>query len=277
MSKCSLCFIVLFFSLCLSQKSFAEPHFKKAAIIIFENTDYSAAKKQPTFKQIASEGFLFTHFHAITHPSQPNYIALVSGSKNKVNSNDNVDIDANHLADLIEAKGLTWKTYAEGYPGNCFLGATSGKYARKHNPFISFKNIQNNPDRCANIVPSTKMKKDLEKGTLPDFIFYVPDMDNSGHDTDVKYADQYIAKTWMPLLKDPKFMEDRLVVITFDEGEVSVTNRIFTAFYGDMVKHGGTSDVKVNLFSLLRLIEDEWDLGTLGKKDLTAPLITDPF
>jgi hypothetical protein len=242
-------------------------------MIIFENERSEQVLAQPTFAKLAQEGAYLDGFYAVAHPSQPNYIAMVTGDTYGVKNDSNHDIDARSIADLLEDKGLTWKSYAEGYPGDCFTGASSGQYRRKHEPFISLKNIQSNPARCANIVPATQLAKDIAAGDLPDFMYYVPDMRNDGHDTNMAYADKYLNGFLVPLLGNPAFMRDTLVVVTFDEDDGGAGNHIYAALLGDSVKPGAKAGYPYNFYSLLRTIEDTLGLDSLHKKDEAAPLI----
>ena len=164
---------------------------------------------------------------------------------------------------------------AEQYPGNCFLGTTSGRYARKHVPFLSFTNIQSDASRCGNIVDSSVLANDIQNGTLPDYSLYVPNLNNDGHDTGAAYADNWLSTTFGPLLQDPKFTKDLLLIVTFDESESTGANHIFTVMVGDGVAPGSVSAQAYNHYSLLRTIEDEFGLGTLGLGDASATPITD--
>jgi hypothetical protein len=77
---------------------------------------------------------------------------MTSGSTQKVAGDGPVTLAVQHLGDLLEAKRMTWRQYAEGFPGNCFLGQSSGRYVRHHAPFLSYQDVQTNPERCANAV-----------------------------------------------------------------------------------------------------------------------------
>lgn len=244
--------------------------FDRAIFVIFENTSYASASRQPFFKQLGQEGANFSNFLALTHPSQGNYIALTSGDLNGVTGNGRYDLNVPNVVDLLEAKGLTWKVYAEDYPGGCFTGMSKRSYARKHNPFISFVNIQSNPSRCANIVDGSQFDVDAANGTLPNYAFYIPNMKNDGHDTGVAYADGWYSKKFSPYFSDSNFMKDTIVISTFDESSGSSgRNQIYTSIIGPAVKPGVYSD-SLNLVSLLRLVEDNWSLGNLGLQDATA-------
>ncbi len=146
------------------------------------------------------------------------------------------------------------------------------QYARKHNPFISYANVQNNPSRCAQIVNGGEFLKDVAAHNLPNYSFYVPDLNNDGHDTGVAFADRWFAKTFSPLLQDAQLMQDLLIIATFDEG-VGSNNHIYTALVGNMVRPGSVITAPHDQFSFLRLIEDGLGLGSLGRNDRSAAKI----
>lgn len=126
----------------LALVSAEKPRFTRFFNIVFENTDLVVASELSYFKELASKGRLYANMHGVAHPSQPNYIAMVAGTTFGFLSDDNIDIPGSNLADLLEARHLTWKTYQENYPGNCYIGkGLNDLYERKHNPFMSFDNV----------------------------------------------------------------------------------------------------------------------------------------
>lgn len=248
------------------------PGFKKVMIVILENTDYAPALDAPFLSSLTARGALLSNYRAISHPSEPNYFSLVAGDTFGITDDDRYDLDKRHLGDLLEAKGLTWAAYAEGFPGGCNMRMRVGRYARKHVPFISFKNVSGNPARCARVKPASELDADVAAGNLPDFSLYIPDMDDDGHDTNVKFADKWLAKAFGPRLDDPKFMKDLLLVVTFDEDAsyIEGDNHIYAALVGDMVRPGATTNEFFTHFSLLRTVEDAFGLGDLGRNDAKA-------
>jgi phospholipase C len=265
---------------CAAVSAQAAPSFQKVLIVMLENANYENAVDQPFLKDFAAHGALLTNYHGVGHPSQPNYVALAAGTYDGVSGDGNVTLDLSHIGDLLEAKGKTWKAYAEGYPGGCFLGSSDGAYARKHVPFLSFSNVTNDAKRCANIVDASAFSNDVAQGTVPNYSFFVPDLNDDGHDTDVATADQWLSKTIGPLLKNEAFMKDALVVITFDEDDffirdgMMVNNHVYAALAGGSVAPGATTSALYDHYSLLRTIEDGLGLGTLGRSDEQAAPIT---
>lgn len=257
----------------VSQMAFANTqsgkYFDHAIFVLFENTNYSKAVAQPFFGKLAKSGANFTNFSALTHPSQGNYIALTSGSLNGVTGDSKYDINSTNIVDLLEKKNLTWKVYAEDYPGNCFTGMSNQGYARKHNPFISYINIQKNPARCANIVDASAFDKDVANGTLPNYVFYVPNMQNDGHNTGVTYADNWYGQKFNSYIANSKFMDNTILISTFDESGPGLRNQIYTSIVGSSVRAGDYS-AAVSTYSLLKLMEENWDLGDLGRGDASA-------
>ncbi len=244
-------------------------------IVVFENANYRDVLEQPAFDNFARDGALLARFHAETHPSQGNYIAMVAGSTYGVSSDQLVDLDARHIGDLLEAKHRTWKIYLEAYPGGCFLDKASDGYVRKHNPFASFRNIQLNARRCSeHLVNASMLNDDVHVGTLPDFSLYIPDLDNDGHDTGVAYAARWFSRFFGPLRSDPRFMNGLLLIVTFDESKFFGGNHVFTALYGDGIAPGSSTDARYDHYSILRTVEEVLGIGTLGKFDAMARPIT---
>ncbi len=275
--KRKLAALILFEAFAIfSTKAVATPvsgkHFDRAIVVVFENTNYQDAYQQPFLKSLATDGANFTNFVAEAHPSQANYIAMTAGTMGGVRGDSRYDLDLTNIVDLFEAHGLSWKVYAEGYPGNCFTDMGSGQYVRKHNPFISFTNIQSNPLRCSHIVDAGEFDRDLAAGQLPNYVFYIPDLRNDGHDTGVAYADRWYKGKFGPIVANVEQMKNTVLISTFDESGPGQRNLIYTTIAGPAVNPGQYGDT-VNHYSLLKLIEDNWSLGTLQRLDQSAPVI----
>jgi acid phosphatase len=262
----------LFFT--INANVFAGNNFNKVLYIIFENSEFNRTISQPYFNQLKNDGALLTNFHAPIHPSQGNYIAMVSGSTFNINQDGPITINERSIADLLEESKKDWRLYAEDYPGNCFNGKTSQNYARKHVPFISFANIQTNPARCSKIVNSSQFFSDLNSNSLKEYSMYIPNLSNDGHNTGVAYADTWFRNTFDKILHSPSFPKDLLVIVTFDEGTTPV-NQIYTLLLGANIKPGILSNKPYNFYSLLRTIEDELGIASLNKNDMTSGRIDD--
>lgn len=246
------------------------PSFKKIFVVVFENTGSSLTFKQPFFKKISEQGAVLQNYNAIGHPSLPNYIALSGGDTFGIVDDRLRNLDKSNLADLLEAKGRSWRIYAEDYPGGknrCFKSAVHRFYCRRHTPFLNYKNILDNPERCANVVNATELGADIENDRLADFTFFIPNNLNNGHDTGVAFADRWFKNTFDARLSDRRFSKDMLFVVTFDEDDEAHHNSVYTVLWGDSVLPGSKSSVHYTHYSLLRFIEDAFGLGTLGRRD----------
>lgn len=250
-------------------------HFKKVVWIVFENTDFKKVMEQKDFFRISQYGASMTQMIASTHPSQGNYIAMIAGSTLGVRNDSPIDLNAFHLGDLLERKGLSWRVYAEDYPGNCFTGKSSKNYVRKHIPFMSFINVTRDPRRCTFIESDQNFNSDFTSGNLPNFSMYVPNLINDGHDTNVDYAGRWLIARFGNLLTHPEALKDILFILTFDESSLfSYSNQIYTVLIGSQVIPGSQFSSKIGHAALLKLIEDEYGLGNLGREDSASPSIT---
>ncbi len=256
-----------------SQAATPGKYFQHVVMVVFENNNIDDVMKQPFFKELAKKGVNLANISAVTHPSQPNYIAMASGALYGVSENSNYDLEVKHIADLLEAKGYSWRVYAEDFPGNCYTGNRLGDYVRKHNPFISFLNVQKNPKRCANIVSGKNFFRDFAQGRLPHYSFFIPNLKNDAHDTGMPFANKWYKRHFARVFKDAKRMQDTLVITTFDENAGADGNKIYTSFNGPVVKAGAVVVDALTHYSILKLVEENWGLGDLGQGDTHAPAV----
>ncbi|HEV7668404.1 MAG TPA: alkaline phosphatase family protein [Thermoanaerobaculia bacterium] len=258
--------------------------FEHVLIIVLENEDQKDVLKNCYMRKLAEAGRLFTNFNGVAHPSYPNYLAMVAGTSFGIHGpfgDNQKTFDTSTIADLLEAQHLTWTQYAENYPGgpdHCFLAKHSPDaqrlYQRKHMPFLSFKSIQTT-NRCSNVVGVSPGSFDAHR--LPSYSFFTPNMRNDGHDTSLEAAATWLEGFLEPIRTDPSVMKDTLIVVTFDESETRSSNHIYTVFLGDMVKKGTVDPMRRDHYSVLRTIEENFALGTLGAKDEKADPISDAW
>jgi len=242
--------------------------FERIFFMLFENHSFQEVANDKWFNYYFKLGGEFRNFFATTHPSQPNYWALIAGDYFNINSDDNYNLPYSNVVDLLEKRKITWKGYMQDYPGNCLPDKSIGKYFRKHNPFISFDSVRTNATRCANIVNSDELDKDLAAGKLPQYSFFTPNIDNDAHNTNINFAGAWLHSYLDPRLS--KFPPGTLIVITWDEDDHTEENQIYTATIGSMVKPNSIKTARYDHYSLLRTVEDNWDLGTLGRNDKDA-------
>ncbi|KAL0490648.1 acid phosphatase [Acrasis kona] len=244
--------------------------FDRVMIVFFENAYYTTVLRNSIFSKTASLGSLLTNYKAITHPSQPNYLATISGSFWKKNTDSSVSVSNTTIVDLLEAKGLSWRSYQEDFPGDCFK-KDRYPYVRKHNPFMTFENIRESASRCANIVNADNLWKDVSEKNLPDYMFYTPNMRNDGHDTGITGASKFLDKFINQIQTSGFLTQGRnLIVLTFDEDDYQHTNQVYTVLLGSMIKPGTKDNNAYDHYSILKTVQSNWDLPSLGRNDETA-------
>jgi hypothetical protein len=250
------------------------PDFDHVIVVVFENKEAGSvlgSRNAPTFNLYSRVYARITQSYGVTHPSLPNYLALVSGSTWGITTNCvDCSVNARSLADTIEASGRSWKSYAEGLPRRGFLGGSSGRYAKKHNPFAYFRPIAANPERAQRLVPLRELTTDFAAKDLPDFALVVPDLCNSTHDCPISVGDAWLRRTVGPLLELPR----TAIFITFDEGGSSVRGggHITTLVVGTAVRRHVAFRAVTNHYGLLRTIEQAWGLPKLGRSATARPI-----
>jgi hypothetical protein len=217
-------------------------------------------------------------YFAITHPSLPNYLAIVGGSTFGIQSDCTAcSAQGSSLALQLEEAGISWRAYMEDMPSACFSGADSGTYAKKHNPFAYFPSISGDPDRCANLVPGTRLSDDLEGGNLASFSWITPDQCHDAHDCGIGAADRYLSGLAPQLLA--RLGPQGFLVITFDEGvtdrgccQGARGGRIATILAGPGVRQGAQLRKPYDHYSLLRTLEDAFALPHLRNAAGAPPI-----
>ncbi|HZP53534.1 alkaline phosphatase family protein [Actinocrinis sp.] len=240
-------------------------------VVIEENHSYSdviGSSSAPYINALAAQGANFTQSFAITHPSEPNYLALFAGSTEGLSSDScpHTYSTANLGSELIAA-GLTFTGYSESMPSDGYTGCTSGEYARKHNPWSNFTNVPSADNRTFAAFPT-------DYSTLPAVSIVVPNLLDDMHDGTVAQGDTWLQNNIDGYAQWAKTHNSDLIV-TWDEDDNSSNNQIPTIAVGAHVKPG-TYGETINHYNVLRTIEDFYNLGYAGSSSSATP-ITDAF
>jgi len=193
-------------------------------VVTEENHGYTSvigSSSMPYLNGLAQQYGLATQYYADTHPSIGNYFMLATGQIITNNDSYSTIVNVDNVVRELLAVGKTWKSYAEGLPSVGFTGATSGRYARKHNIFALLSDVVNDPVQVNHLVPFTQFATDLANGTLPDFSNIVPDLCNDAHDCSLTVADTWLQTNIGPLINSATFQDGGLLIIVFDEASTS--------------------------------------------------------
>jgi hypothetical protein len=257
-------------------------HFDHVVIVVMENQGASQALSDANIASIVKQAAWFSNYHAVSHPSLPNSLALVAGSTYGV-TRDYVDTSIKRLSIIsrLEQKGLTWKAYAEDYQGRC-LKSDAGKSVTpnakaaasstmRRVPFLSFAAVQNSPVRCGRVVNASQFMTDARAGKLPNYSFYSPNIVGVGSHTPAERSAVWL-KQFVGSLQGTGAMDQRtLLMIVWDEGrgDDMRSNRALAMLLGPMITQGRYS-ARLTHYSLLRTIEDNFGLLPVADGDATA-------
>ncbi|HEY6378514.1 MAG TPA: alkaline phosphatase family protein [Candidatus Dormibacteraeota bacterium] len=209
----------------------AGPH---VLVIMEENSSYEeiiGSPSAPYINSLARRYASATQWYSLKHGSIQNYLAATSGQipptaviNNECTPGQGLcTTSAPNLADQLEARGLTWKSYQEDMPVPCFRAYSAAHYVARHNPFIYYSQIRDNPVRCNRIVPFTQFAADLAANAVPNFAWVTPNLCNDMHNAcpggRVENGDTWLAQQLGPILASAWFQQGGEVVITWDESE----------------------------------------------------------
>ena len=247
----------------------AVPRFDHIVVVVLENHAYDEIignADAPFLNTLATSGAALTQSSAIGHPSEPNYLALFSGSTQGLTDDSCPHAYSGpNLAAALLAGRLSFTGYSEGLPEPGFTGCSSGAYARKHNPWVNFGVL---PGRINQ--PMTAFPSNL--AALPTVSFVIPNLDHDMHDGTIRQADEWL-QTHLLAYADWSTAHNSLLIITTDEDDGSQNNRIVTILAGAHVRPG-RYDTPVNHYGVLRTMLASYDLAPFGRAAGVAPLTT---
>jgi acid phosphatase len=236
-------------------------------IVVMENHSYAdiiGSSQAPYINALARRGKSLTQMYAITHPSEPNYLALFSGGTRGI-ADDSCPhtFSSNNLGHQLLAARRTFAGYSEGLPMTGSTVCTAGAYARKHVPWVNFANLPTSVNKPLTSFPTTY-------SSLPTVSFVIPNLNHDMHDGTIRQGDTWL-QHHLGGYANWAAKNASLLVVTWDEDDTSANNHIPTAIVGAGITPARIS-THLTLYSLLRTIEDRYGLARLGGA-ATAPAI----
>ena len=260
-------------------------------LVVEENHEFArviGSRQAPFLNRLATEGTLLTRYYAVTHPSLPNYIALVAGDPLGIRSNCRAcHRRGRTLIDQFQAAGISWKAYYQGLPAPCSAAARAGAYAKKVNPFLHLDSVRSSPRRCRRVVPLSQLDTELRRGRLPRFAMVTPDLTHDMHSGSIRQADTFLHRLDHRLLTAPARRSGILLIVTFDEGKSDRGlqgrrggGHVATIVVGPGVPAGAQDPAPYDHFALLRSLERRFGLHPLrhaaDRQTRTIPPIAGP-
>ena len=222
---------------------------------VFENHGFNRVVNLPSHRRLAREGTVLTRYAAITHPSGPNYRALVSGAT----WGRTETIDTFHPSVASQIAQLT-------PPIPTYIYHLSGQIAHRHNPFLDLRS----PVAAVRHGLSA-LRGDLA-GPLPSpaLVYVGWDDRNDMHDGDPTRADRNLTALLEALSASPWFIAPDpggrypALFFCYDEDDGQEQNHVFAAWWGRGVRKGVASPIPHTHFSFCRTVTENWGLAPLG-------------
>jgi hypothetical protein len=245
------------------------PHATNVTIIFMENRDYSLIVGNPNAPYINGtlipQGALLTDYHAIGHPSEPNYLAMFSGSTHGVQGDPcPLTYHSANIASELATAGKTFDGYSESMPSNGYTGCYAGEYARKHSPWVNFTNVPHTENLVYHGFPKRP----------PNLTWITPNLCNDMHDCSTKHGDTWLSKNLPPILTW-NAKNDGLLIVVFDEAapDRNGSNQVFGLLIGPTVVPGSQNTQNITHYSTLKTVEDIFGVACI-KNECSAPDIT---
>lgn len=249
-------------------------------LIMLENREYSSvfgSNNAPYLTYLANKYGYASNAYAATHPSLPNYLAIVSGNTFSITTDcESCSAPGITIINELASKHITWGAYFQSMPYPCFRGYSSSTgYAKKHNPFMYFPAITENPNLCDQIMPLKALFPVINTNP-PSFIFVVPNLCNDGHNCPNITLDSWLESFIPTVISSEWFKHNGIIIITFDEGvsDLGCCNVAHGGHILTVVIKAGLSNVvqttPVDTYGILATIEDLYSIPKLGESQNSA-------
>jgi phosphatidylinositol-3-phosphatase len=291
-----LSYFLFFFLLTFSMFALAQvPKSNHVVIVMEENQSYSSvigSASMPYLNSLVAQGGLATQYYANTHPSIGNYFMLTAGQLVTNNDSLNTTVNVDNIVRHLLTAGKTWKSYAESLPSVGYTGGDRYPYARHHNPLSYFSDVANSSVQRLNLVPFSQFAADRANNQLPDYSFVVPNLNHDAHDCPtgptgctnaqkLAAADAWLKSNIAPLLSDPAFQQDGILLIVFDEGFSTDTahggGHVVTLALGPQVRKGSRPATFYQHQNALRTVMDALAVGSYPGAAANAADMADLF
>jgi hypothetical protein len=233
-------------------------------LIVMENHSAAEALTGKFTGSLAARYAFLNNYHAIAHPSVPNYLALTSGSTWGVTDDSYHVLPKQDLGTQLTLAGVTWRAYMEGLgSGGCLNSPLP--YDPGHNPFAFYGG------GCPpNVVPLTALAGDLARNT-PRFSWITPDRCHDTHDCPVATGDDWLKETVGDITKSSAWKSSGVLFITWDEDDGSASNQVLTLVVAPGSTHG-VSNRAYDHYSMLATIERLLGVAPLGEAAHAHPI-----
>jgi phospholipase C len=259
-------------------------------LVIEENQSYATVVGNTSdwsnLNNLMSNGALATNYYANSHPSIGNYFMLTTGQLLTTDDSSTTVWNVDNLARRMLASGVSFKIYAEGITQG-YLGGNAGLYLIRHNPFAMLSDVADNPqvaNQC--IWPFAQFAADLASGTLPDFSYIVPNVDDDAHNGTPQQADAWLQTNVIAALSNSSAFAsggDGILIVDFDEAADSDTayggGHVAAVFWGPSVRvdFTQTSATVYQHQSMLRTVMETLGLSDPPGAAASAPSMSEFF
>ena len=228
------------------------PSFAHIVVVVEENHSFSEIvgnPQAPYINSLASAGVLLTNYHAVSHPSEPNYFALYAGSTFGVQDDGNYSEPDPTLATILQGNGES------------FIGYVESGSPQQHNPWESFPEGMS-VERNMSTFPANDFSQ------LPNVSFVIPNLNDDMHDGTVTQADQWLSIN-IGAYAQWAVTHQSLLMVVWDEDDGTEGNQVPAILYGANIVPGAYNDAYTH-YNLLHTLLDASGLSAPRNAALVA-------
>ncbi|GBD21384.1 Phospholipase C 3 [bacterium HR28] len=259
---------------------------------------YYDGRDLPYYWNLASEYVLFDRFFSSAHGgsvwNHMYWIAAVPGTEKNSIPAEGFSNDIVTIFDRLNEAGLTWKFYVQNYdPSITYRTRTEVVGPRAAQvvwcPLLAIPRYLDDPELFRHIVPLDEYFTDLQNGTLPNVAYIVPSGASEHPPGSIQAGQRFVRSLIQALMRSPYWWNSAFLVTYDDWGgwydhvpppqvdDYGYGFRVPAFLVSPYAKRGFIDSTTYDFTSILKFIEENWDLEPLAERDARATSIRNAF
>jgi phospholipase C len=249
----------------------------------------------PYYWNLADEYVLFDNFFSSDHGgSFANHMYWASAHPGGDEFAKNGYADIETIFDRLEERGVSWKFYVQNYDPQITYRALSQISGNRASqviwvPLLNIDRFIDDPKLASHIVDLNQYFVDLENGTLPEVAYIAPSGASEHPPGSIRSGQKFVKSLIQALMRSDSWDSSAFLLLYDDWGgwydhvappQVDKNGygmRVPALLISSYARHGHIDSTLLDFTSVLKFIEENWDIKPLAARDAQAKSFMSAF